>query len=48
MYALLNLWGNIPSFIHVSDSKMHNIQVLELMCPDPAAIYDVDRIFLGN
>ena len=45
MHALLDLQGNIPSLIHVSDSKLHNVQVLELLRPEPVAIYDMDRMF---
>jgi hypothetical protein len=31
MHTLLDLRGNIPSFIHISDGKLHDVNVLDLM-----------------
>ena len=44
--ALLDLRGNIPSFIYVSDGKLHDVNVLDRMIPEPAAIYVMDRAYL--
>jgi len=46
MHTLLDLRGSIPSFIHISDGKMHDINVLDMMIPEPAAIYIMDRAYL--
>ena len=46
MHTLLDLRGNIPSFIHISDGKLHDVNVLGLMIPEPAAIYVMDRAYL--
>jgi hypothetical protein len=46
MHTLLDLRGNIPSFIHVSDGKLHDVNVLDMMIPEPAAIYVMDRAYL--
>ncbi len=46
MHTLLDLRGNIPSFIHISDGKVHDVNVLDLMIPEPAAIYIMDRAYL--
>tara|TARA_R100000005_G_scaffold56865_1_gene28471 strand:+ start:238 stop:1419 length:1182 start_codon:yes stop_codon:yes gene_type:complete len=46
MHTLLDLRGNIPSFIHVSDGKMHDVNALDLLVPEPAAIYVMDRAYL--
>lgn len=46
MHTLLDLRGNIPSFIHVSDGRLHDVNVLDLMIPEPAAIYVMDRAYL--
>jgi len=46
MHTLLDLRGNIPSFIHISDGKLHDVNVLDLMIPEPAAIYIMDRAYL--
>ncbi len=42
MHTLLDLRGNIPSFIHVSDCKLHDVNVLNLLMPEPAAVYVMD------
>ena len=46
MHTLLDLRGNIPSFIHVSDGKLHDVNVLDIMIPESAAIYVMDRAYL--
>ena len=46
MHTLLNLRGAIPSFIHVSDCKLHDVNVLDLLIPEPGAIYVMDRAYL--
>jgi len=46
MHTLLDLRGNIPEFIHVSDGKMHDVNVLDRMRPEPGAIYVMDRAYL--
>src|SRR5262249_59883618 len=39
MHTLLDLRGCIPSFIHISDGKLHDVNVLDLLLPEPGAIY---------
>jgi Transposase DDE domain/Domain of unknown function (DUF4372) len=43
MHTLLDLRGSIPSFIHVSDGKLADVQALDLLVPEPGAIYVMDR-----
>jgi hypothetical protein len=43
MHTLLDLRGNIPSFIHISDGKMADVHALDLLPPEPGAIYVMDR-----
>ena len=43
MHTLLDLRGSIPSFIHISDGKLHDVHALDLMVPEPGAIYIMDR-----
>jgi hypothetical protein len=43
MHTLLDLRGNIPSFIHISDGKLHDVHALDMLLPDPGAIYVMDR-----
>jgi Domain of unknown function (DUF4372)/Transposase DDE domain len=43
MHTLLDLRGNIPSFIHISDGKLHDVHALDMIVPEPGAIYVMDR-----
>ena len=43
MHTLLDLRGNIPSFIHVSDGKLHDVHALDMLVPEAGAIYVMDR-----
>lgn len=43
LHTLLDLRGNIPSFIHVSDGKLHDVHALDLLMPEAGAIYVMDR-----
>lgn len=46
MHTLLDLRGNIPSFIHISDGKMHEVNILDQLSPEPGAFYIMDRGYL--
>jgi hypothetical protein len=46
LHTLLDLRGNIPTFIHISDGKMHEVNILDQLLPEPAAFYIMDRGFL--
>ena len=46
LHTLLDLRGNIPTFIHISDGKMHEVNVLDQLSPEPGAFYLMDRGFL--
>jgi hypothetical protein len=43
MHTLLDLRGNIPSFVHISDGKMHDGHALDLLPAEAGAIYVMDR-----
>lgn len=43
MHTLLDLKGSIPSFIHVSDGKLHDVHALDLLELEAGAIYVMDR-----
>ncbi|MBZ0094231.1 MAG: IS4 family transposase [Sulfuricella sp.] len=45
MHTLLYLRGNIPSFIHISDGKMHEVNVLDILVPEAGSFYIMDRGF---
>ena len=46
MHTLLDLRGNIPRFLHVSDGKLHDVKVLDLLIPEPATVYVMDRAYI--
>lgn len=46
LHTLLDLRGNIPSFIHISDGKLHDVNVLDLLIPEPGAFYIMDRGYI--
>ena len=43
LHTLLDLRGSIPSFIHISDGKRHEVKVLDLLRPEAGAFYVMDR-----
>ena len=46
LHTLLDLRGYIPAFIHISDGKLHDVNVLDLLVPEPGAFYVMDRAYL--
>jgi len=46
LHTLLNLRGAIPSFIHISNGKLHDVHALDLLLPEPGAVYVMDRGYL--
>jgi Domain of unknown function (DUF4372)/Transposase DDE domain len=46
LHTLLDLRGNIPSFIHISGGRLHEVNVLDQLLPEPGAFYIMDRGFL--
>jgi hypothetical protein len=43
LHTLLDLRAAIPAFIHISDGKMHDVKVLDIMPFEPGAFYVMDR-----
>jgi hypothetical protein len=46
LHTLLDLRGNIPTFLHISDGKLHDVNVLDLLIPEPGAFYIMDRGYI--
>jgi len=46
LHTLLDLRGAIPTFIHISDGKLHDVNVLDLLVTEPGAFYVMDRGYL--
>ncbi len=43
LHTLLDLRGAIPAFIHISDGKLHDVNVLDMLVLEPGAFYVMDR-----
>ena len=43
LHTLLNLRGSIPEFIHISDGKLHDVNVLDILVTQPGSFYVMDR-----
>ena len=46
LHAVLDLRGSLPSFIHISDGKLQDVKALDLIGPEPGAIYVMDRAYV--
>jgi hypothetical protein len=46
LHTLLDLRGPIPAFIHISDGRLHELNILDQLIPEPGAFYVMDRAFV--
>jgi transposase len=46
MHTLLNLRGNIPTFIRITDGKVHDVNILDEIMPEAGAFYVMDRGYI--
>jgi IS4 transposase len=46
LHTLLDLRGNIPSFVSITDAKVHDVRILDELIPESGAIYVMDRGYL--
>jgi hypothetical protein len=46
MHTLLDIHGSIPVFAWISDGKMHDVNILDILEPEPGAIYLIDRGYI--
>jgi hypothetical protein len=46
LHTLMNLRGSIPEFILISDGKLHDVNILDILIPEPGAYYIMDRAYL--
>jgi hypothetical protein len=46
LHTLLDLRGSIPSFISITDGKVHDVNILDELLPEPGSIYIMDRGYL--
>ncbi len=43
LHTLLDIRGSIPTFIHISDAKLHDVNILDILPPEPGSFYIMDR-----
>jgi transposase len=46
LHTLLDLRGSIPSFIHISDGKLHDVNILDQMAFEAGSFYIMDRAYI--
>ena len=46
LHTLLDLRGSIPTFIHITEGKVHEVNILDELLPEAGAIYVMDRGYL--
>jgi Domain of unknown function (DUF4372)/Transposase DDE domain len=46
LHTLLDLHGNIPTFIRITDGKVHDVNILDEIMPEPGAFYVMDRGYI--
>jgi transposase len=46
MHTLLDLRGNIPTFIHITEGKVHDVNILDEILPEAGAFYVMDRGYI--
>lgn len=46
MHTQLDLRGSIPTFIDITDGKVHDVNILDLLILEPGAFYIMDRTYL--
>jgi len=46
MHTLIDIHGPIPLFVWISDGKMHDVNILDILLPEPGAIYLFDRGYI--
>jgi len=46
LHTLLDLKSNIPSFIEMTDGKLHDVNILDKLIPEPGSFYIMDRAYI--
>lgn len=46
LHTLLDLRGNIPSFISITDGKVHDVNILDELVPEAGSFYIMDRAYI--
>ena len=46
LHTLIDLRGNIPTFIDITEGKVHDVNVLDILIPEPGSFYIMDRAYI--
>ena len=46
LHTLLDLRGNLPSYIQITDGKVHDVNILDDLIPEPGSFYSMDRGYI--
>ena len=46
LHTLIDLRGNIPTFIEITDAKVHDVSILDNLIPEPGSFYIMDRAYI--
>jgi transposase len=46
LHTLLDLRGSIPAFVHITEGRVHDVNVLDELIPEPGAFYIMDRAYM--
>jgi hypothetical protein len=46
LHTLLDLRGSIPTFVRITDGKVHDVNILDDLFPEPGSFYVLDRAYL--
>ena len=46
MHTLLDLRGNIPVFIQITQARVHDVNIMDVLIPEPGSIYIMDRAYI--
>jgi transposase len=46
LHTLIDLRGNIPTFIDITEGKVHDVNVLDILTPEPGSFYIMDRGYI--
>jgi transposase len=46
LHTLLDLRGNIPTFVHITEGKLHDVHILDILIPEAGSFYIMDRGYL--
>ena len=48
IHTLMDVQGSIPTFMRISDGKLHDVKVLDELLPEPGVIYVMDRAYVDS